>query len=100
MEKWTLDEDTAKTVKADIVDNPHALKKWDKFKTVVVENPFYHAKHKRIKKLKISSYPKGTYRYKDEPLRVVYYPEKKKKIVYPLAAGTATNIDYKKRSKK
>jgi mRNA-degrading endonuclease RelE of RelBE toxin-antitoxin system len=44
--------------------------------------------------------PKGTYRYRDDPLRVVYYPDKEKRIIYPLAAGTATDIPYKKKSKK
>lgn len=100
MDKWILDVASAKAAEADITDNQHAMKKWEKFKTVVVKDPFYHPKAKRIEKLKTSSYPDGTYRYKDEPLRVVYYPEKSTKTVYPLATGTATSITYKKRSKK
>jgi len=98
--KWILDNDVAQTVEVDIAKNQYALKKWNKFKTVVINDPFYHPKPKRIKKLKTTTYPKGSYRYKDEPLRVVYYPEKSTKTVYPLAVGTSTNIPYKKRSKK
>lgn len=100
MKKFAIDKETAKDVKASISD-PLALKKWPKFETTVSENPFYHPKAKRIKKLERgTSFPSGSYRFKDEPLRVVYYPEKKARIVYPLDAGTSTDISYKKKSKK
>jgi len=99
MEKYTIHEESAKQVKATISD-PLASKKWPKFETAIAENPFYHPKYRRIKKLEEgTSFPPGTYRFKDEPLRVVYYPNKEQRVVYPLAAGTATDISYKKRSK-
>lgn len=98
MEKWVIDKDSERTAKASISNEVAALKKWNKFQTVVTANPFFHPKHKRIVKLKATTYPTGTYRYKDEPLRVVYYPDKKHKIVYPLEAATATKISYKRRS--
>ena len=100
MEKWEIDAEYAETAKTDIAGDEKALKKWPKFESAVTDNPFYHPKPKRIEKLKATAYPDGTWRYKDEPLRVVYYPDKKSRIVYPLAAGTATDIPYKIRSKK
>ena len=100
MKKFIIDKESAEKAKATISDTL-AFKKWPKFENAVTEDPFYHPKPKRIKKLKTgTSFPPGTYRYKDEPLRVVYYPNKKDHIVYPLAAGTATNIPYKKKSQK
>ena len=100
MKKWTIDKDSAESVKASIDKDKLALKKWSKFENSVTEDPFYHPKYRRIAKLKATSYPTGTYRYRDDPLRVVYFPEGLKKIVYPLEAGTVTDISYKKRSKK
>lgn len=100
METFTIDKKSAKQAKATISD-PFAAKKWPKFEVSMAENPFYHPKHRRIAKLeKGSAFPPGTYRYRDDPLRVVYYPNKETHIVYPLAAGTATDIPYKKKSKK
>lgn len=100
MEKFVIHKDSAEKAKATISD-PLAAKKWPKFEIAVTESPFYHPKPKRIKKIEEgTSFPKGTYRYRDDPLRVVYYPDKEKRIIYPLAAGTATDIPYKKKSKK
>lgn len=100
MQKFLIDKESAEQAKATISD-PLASKKWPKFEIAVTENPFYHPKPKRIKKLaEGKSFPQGTYRYRDDPLRVVYYPNKKDHIVYPLVAGTATDIPYKKKSKK
>ncbi len=100
MEKFIIDKKMAEQAKATISDTL-AFKKWPKFENAVTKNPFYHPKPKRIKKMEAgTSFPPGTYRYKDEPLRVVYYPNKEDRVVYPLAAGTATNISYKKKSKK
>ena len=102
MDKWIIDEKTAEKAKDSITSDALALKKWSSFESDVSDNPFYHPKPKRIRKLKVSSssYPSGTYRYKKEPLRVVYYPDKVKRVVFPLEAGTATDISYKKRSSK
>jgi len=100
MKIFTVDKKSAKQAKATISD-PLAAKKWPKFEGSVAENPFYHPKPRRIVKLeKGTSFPPGTYRYRDDPLRVVYYPNKETHTVYPLAAGTATDIPYKKKSKK
>ena len=100
MDKWLIDKESADEAKATI-SNALAIKKWPKVEDAVAENPFFHPKPKRIRKLKEgTSFPHGTYRFRDDPLRVVYYPEKKKRIVYPLDASTATDIAYKKKSKK
>ena len=99
MEKWIIDKESSDTAKGDLSD-PRAIKKWTVFEANVAANPFFHPKHKRIAKLPSKSvYPKGTYRYRNDPLRVVYYPDKEDRTVYPLAAGTATDIAYKRRSK-
>ena len=100
MERFTIHEESAEIVKAAITDR-EASKKWPKFEETVTENPFYHPKHRRIAKLeKGTKFPLGTYRFRDDPLRVVYFPNKESRVVYPLAAGTASNIAYKKKSKK
>lgn len=100
MEPWKIDEKSSAATKADLVD-PLAAKKWPSFEANVADNPFFHPKAKRIKKLeKGTSFPDGTYRYRNDPLRVVYYPDKDDRTVYPLAAGSASNIAYKKKSKK
>lgn len=101
MDKWILDDDTKNEVFVEsIKGNEGLVEKWDMFKADVTANPYHHPKHKRIKKMEEnSSYPKGSYRYKREPLRVVYYPEGKTKTIYTLAAGTTTQIPYKKRTK-
>ena len=100
MKAFTVDKKSAKRTKATISD-PLAEKKWPKFDASMAENPFYHPKPRRIAKLeKGTSFPPGTYRYRDDPLRVVYFPNKETHIVYPLAAGTATDIPYKKKSSK
>lgn len=98
MDKWIIDKDSEQKAKSSISEEVAALKKWGKFQTAVATNPFFHPKHKRIVKFKTTTYPPETYRYKDEPLRVVYYPDKKSKIVYPLEAGTSTKMSYKRRS--
>lgn len=74
-------------------------KRWEDFERDVTKSPYFHPKPLRIVKLKDSSFPKGTYRYKKEPIRVIYYPEKTKKIIYPLEVATASTVSYKKRSK-
>ena len=99
MEKWTIDEESAKEAKTSLKSHPDALKKWPKFETDVSNDPFFHPNHRRISKLEGTQFPKGSYRYRYDPLRVVYYPEKADRIVYPLDAGTSTDISYKKRSK-
>lgn len=100
MEKWVIDKEYAEIAKTSILKDDKALKKWPKFESTVTKNPFYHPKQKRIEKLSSATYPEGSWRYRDDPLRVVYYPNKEKKIIYPLDAGTATNIPYKRRSSK
>ena len=99
MDKWIIDKNSAEEAKVSITSNTLALKKWSSFEKDVSDNPFFHPKHRRITKLKMS-YPSGTYRYRKDPLRVVYYPDKEKRVVFPLEAATATDISYKKRSSK
>lgn len=75
-------------------------KRWGDFKRDVTINPYRHRKRKRIAELKDTSFPKGTYRYRNDPIRVIYYPEKATKIIYPLEVATVTSVSYKKRSKR
>jgi len=100
MNVWIIDKEYAEKAKSSISGDPQMMKKWISFEKDVTSNPFYHPKHKRIMKVKTPAFSPGTYRYKKDPLRVVYFPQKEKKVIYPLEAGTATDISYKKRSKR
>lgn len=75
-------------------------KKWEYFVRDVTANPYHHTKQKRIVKLRDDTFPKGTWRYRHNPLRVVYYPEGSAKIIYPLEVASVTKVSYKKRSLK
>ena len=100
MDKWIIDEASKTEVYDTIKDDSILVKKWTSFEKDVTDNPYFHPKPKRIEKLKgVTSFPRGSYRYKREPLRVVYIPEGSTKVIYPLGAGTATSISYKKRTK-
>ena len=96
---WTFDVESAETAKGDVTD-PFALKKWDKYEADVTADPFFHPKPRRISKIAGTSFPEGSYRYRDDPLRVVYFPNRTSKTVVTLSAGSATDIKYKKRSYK
>jgi hypothetical protein len=101
MDKWTIDEESKNDVFIKYIKgNDSLVEKWNIFKEDVTNNPYFNPKHKRIKKLEgKTAFPPGSYRYKREPLRVVYLPEGETKIIYPLTAGTTTQIPYKKRTK-
>lgn len=99
-DKWILDEDFKNIVfEKSIKGNDVLVQKWDLYKADVTKNPYHNPKHKRIEKLKGKSFPSGTYRYKREPLRVVYIPDGSTKIIYTLEAATTTEISYKKKTK-
>lgn len=100
--KWTIgyeDENHKKEILDKATSTAELSKRWDDFERDVTINPYYHSKKGRIEKLKDTSF-KGNFRYRNEPIRVVYYPEGKTKIIYPLDVGTATDIKYKKKSSK
>jgi mRNA-degrading endonuclease RelE of RelBE toxin-antitoxin system len=98
--QWVIDKEYKDVVFESIKAVTALVKKWTVFEKDVTTNPFYHPKAKRIVKLKgKTTFPDGTYRYKNEPLRVVYYPEKGTNIIYPLEAASSTEISYKKRTK-
>lgn len=100
MEKWIVDPESAEEAKAGLSDES-ALKKWPSFEADVAENPFYNATPKRIAKLKRGSgYPDKTYRYRKDPLRVIYIPNRDNNVVYPIEAASASSASYKRRSKK
>jgi mRNA-degrading endonuclease RelE of RelBE toxin-antitoxin system len=99
--KWEIgyeDEKRKKKIEKEYKSDTRLEKKWKDFEKDVTQNPFYHVKPKRIEKLRDTSFPKGTWRYRKDPIRVVYFPEKKRKIIYPLAVTTTTAAPYKKRS--
>jgi len=101
MDKWILDEETKNTVfEESIKGNDTLVQKWDYFKADVTKDPYYNPKPKRIVKLKgKTTFPGELYRYKREPLRVIYYPDGSTKTVYTIEAATTTQISYKKRTK-
>jgi|SRR3972149_9470356 len=100
MNKWIIDEEYKTEVYNTIKGDSILVKKWTSFEKDVTNNPYFHPKPKRIEKLKgKTSFPPGSYRYKKEPLRVVYIPEGSTRMIYPLEAATATSISYKKRTR-
>ncbi len=100
--KWIIGYQNEKH-KKEIIDKATSTaelsKRWEDFERDVTRNPYYHPKRGRIEKLKDTSF-KGSFRYRNEPIRVVYYPEGKTKTVFPLDVGTPTDIKYKKKSSK
>ena len=100
MEKWTVDEktETSAEVRATVSADSELEKQWPHFKADVAVNPFYHPKPKRIAKLKGTQFPPGTHRYKKNVLRVVYFPDKPSKTIFPLEAARVEDVSYKKRS--
>jgi len=100
--KWTIgyqDEKHKKVITDKATSTAELTKRWKYFERDVTSNPYHHIKKGRIEKLKDTSF-KGSYRYRNEPIRVVYYPEGKTKTVFPLDVGTSTDIKYKKKSSK
>ena len=99
--KWTIDVPSRDEAKVSIRKKQAALEKCQNYLDDVALNPLYSPVHRRITKLKGStSYPEGSYRYRKDPLRVVYFPEKSTQTVYTLEAATADSASYKIRSKK
>jgi len=101
MPKWILDEDSKNEVFTESIKGDDVLvAKWDLFKADVTLNPYFNPKQKRIVKLKgEQAFPDGSYRYKREPLRVIYYPDGSSHTIFPLEAATTNQISYKKRTK-
>lgn len=100
MDNWTIDETYKEAVFDSIKHDPELVKKWPFFESDVTQNPYYHPKFMRIVKLKgKTTFPLGTYRYKRDPLRVVYLPEGSTQTIYPLEAASVTDVSYKKRTK-
>lgn len=100
MAEWIIDKASKVQLFDSIKNDTILVKKWASFEIDVTKNPFFHPKYRRIKKLEgKTTFPPGTYRYRKDPLRVVYYPEKETRVVYPLEVATTTQISYKKRTK-
>ena len=100
--KWTIefpDERTEKRIKKLIDSSEIFSNKYEAFERDVTENPYHHPKHRRIKKLSgEKDYPVGSYRYRNDPIRVVYFPHGESRTVFPLEAATVTTVGYKRRS--
>jgi len=98
---WVLDEGTKTEVYQSITYDTGLVKKWPNFEKDVTSNPFFHPKHRRIVKLKGGkTFPPDSYRYRNNPLTVVYLPEGTTKTIFCLDAASTTQISYKKRSRK
>lgn len=101
--EWKIkyqDETHEQEIREQYTSDSRLEKLWPGFERDVTRNPYHHPKARRIAKLKDSSFPKGTYRYRKDPMRVVYYPEGKVKAIYPLEVAKAEDVSYKRRSKK
>jgi mRNA-degrading endonuclease RelE of RelBE toxin-antitoxin system len=94
-----IDEAEFRQIRKQYTSHPMLEKRWKNFVSDVTSNPFFHPKPKRIRKLKgKTQFPSGTYRYKFEPIRVVYYPHKASQTVYPLEVSSGKDASYKRRS--
>ena len=102
--EWTIrfiDERSKKKIQKVCQSSTLMEKKWEAFKNDVSSNPYFHPKRNRIKKLKTkSSFPENTWRYRNDPIRVAYFPKGETKTVYPLEVASATTASYKVKSKK
>lgn len=94
-----IDTDTKEEYIDFFKDHPDQRTYKRKFETEVTTDPFFHPKHRRIKKMKGKEYD-GMYRWQESNTRVQYYPNSPKQTVVVIETGTATDISYKKRSKK
>lgn len=100
MDNWIIDEEQKEVVFDSIKHDQTLVKKWSSFESDVTKNPYYHPKFRRIVKLKgKTAFPPGSYRYKKDPLRVVYIPEGSTQTIYLLEAASVTDVSYKKRTK-
>lgn len=67
------------------------------FENDVTRNPRYHEIRGRIRPVKRDDiYPDDTWRWTKRHLRIVYHVEDETKTIWPLGAGTAAGIRYKK----
>lgn len=80
----------------------HHQKHLEPFEHDVTTNPFFCKEDPdRIQKLRWSGkvsdagYPRGSYRWKQEQLRIVYSINKSERVVTPLDADTAGEIGYR-----
>jgi len=89
------DANTARTFSTFLETHPQEAKGYPSYERDVTENPFAHA---RIRRLHHKEYSEDTYRWAKANLRVVYQPMPATRIIWNLAIGTATSIEYKKRS--
>jgi len=100
---WTIGYQDAKhkaEIEGTYKSDSKLEEKWEDFERDITTDPYHHTKYRRIVKLKdTKTYPPGAYRYRKDPLRVVYFPEGKTKIIYPLEVGSYKDMAYKKRSK-
>lgn len=100
-QEWNLDfesDDTEQEYQDFFKRHPGQRKNQTKFEVDIKADPFFHPKHKRIRKMK-GDYA-GLYRWKESNTRVIYHPHRPDKTVYVIETGTATGISYKKRGKK
>jgi hypothetical protein len=100
---WTIgykDESHEQAIREEYSTDSRLTARWKDFERDVTVDPFFHPKRNRIRKLRDSRFPEGTWRYSKDPIRVIYYPEKKTKVVYPLEVASATTVSYKRRSRR
>jgi len=98
---WSLvffDDDTKTEYDDYFKDHPGQDSVRVSFERDVTANPYFHPKPKRIRPLKGKH--KGKFRYKKSSTRIVYHPDSTTKKIYPIETGTATDISYKKKSRK
>jgi hypothetical protein len=98
IKKWRLLQPSSSFEKH-FKSHPHHTRYIPEFESDVTTNPFYHQKRRKITKIEreIARYPRNSYRWNKSDLRIVYYPHKTDRTIFPLDASTASGARYKKR---
>lgn len=100
--RWKIkffDEEIRKEYEDHFRRHPEQTQYKAKFEKEVTTDPYYHPKQNRIKPLK-GKENKGKYRWSVSNTRVIYIPTAESSTIYPIETGTATDISYKKKSRK
>lgn len=81
--------------------HPQHTKYIPQYENDVTADPFRHRHPGRITEVEkeIARYRKGCYRWKNNQVRIVFFPDKTNATIYSLDANTPAQIKYKKRSK-
>lgn len=89
-----------KKIKKFCAKNKVYKRRWETFKKVIVVSPYHNSVPKTIAKLKSKEPQSNRYRYRNDPVRIIYFVVDSTKQVFPIEINRADDVSYKKRSKR